>query len=163
MADRIAVMDQGDVLQVAPPAELYEYPNCRFVADFIGKMNLFDGTVAGVRDGRVLVRVGALADQVGDLELPHAAQASGDVGIAVRPEKIRLYGDEPGDEPVRLKARVSEVVYYGDESHVFLETGSGARFAANLKNDSRDTHAGIVSGEEVWVSWRPEDTLVLTS
>lgn len=163
MADRIAVMEQGDVLQIAPPADLYEYPNCRFVADFIGKMNLFDGKVVGVRDGKVVVRVDALADQTGDLVLPHDEQAKGEVGIAVRPEKIRLSVDEPVGKEVRLRVNVTEVVYYGDESHVFLETGNGARFAANLKNESRGTHTGIVSGEEVWISWRAEDTLVLTS
>ena len=163
MADRIAVMEQGDVLQVAPPSELYEYPNCRFVADFIGKMNLFDGRVTGVRDGKVVIHVEAIADQVAELALPHDEKASGEVGIAVRPEKIRLSVEEPGDQPLRLKVKVTELVYYGNESHVFLETTSGARFAANLKNESRDTHSGIVSGEEVWVSWRPEDTLVLTA
>jgi spermidine/putrescine ABC transporter ATP-binding subunit len=57
MADRVAVMSDGDVLQVAPPSELYEYPNCRFVADFIGKMNLFDGHVVGAREGEIVIRV----------------------------------------------------------------------------------------------------------
>jgi spermidine/putrescine ABC transporter ATP-binding subunit len=163
MADRIAVMEQGDVLQVAPPSELYEYPNCRFVADFIGKMNLFDGRVAGVKDGKLVVHVEALADQLGELVLPGGEKASGEVGIAVRPEKIGLSVDEPVERDVRLRMKVTEVVYYGDESHVFLETEGGARFAANLKNESRDTHAAIMSGERVWVSWRAEDTLVLTS
>ncbi len=163
MADRIAVMEQGDVLQVAPPSELYEYPNCRFVADFIGKMNLFDGTVAGIKDGKILIRVDEFADQLSDLVLPHNEHAKGEVGIAVRPEKIRLDENEPEDQQVRLKVKVTEVVYYGDESHLFLESTGGARFAANLKNEARDTHAEIVSGKELWVSWRPEDTLVLSS
>ena len=69
----------------------------------------------------------AIADQLAELALPHDDQASGEVGIAVRPEKIRLSAAEPGEQPVRLRARVSEVVYYGDENHVFLETSGGAR------------------------------------
>ena len=162
MADRIAVMEQGNVLQLAPPAELYEYPNCRFVADFIGKMNLFDGRVAGARDGKVVVRVDALSDHIGDLELPHDGHAQGEVGIAIRPEKLTLSPSEPAGEAVRLKTTVTEVVYYGDENHVFLEAGE-ARFAANMQNVSRGAHTGIVSGQEIWVSWRPEDTLLLTS
>ncbi len=162
MADRIAVMEHGNVLQLAPPAELYEYPNCRFVADFIGKMNLFDGQVVGARDGRVVVRVNALSDRVGDLELPYDGEARGGVGVAIRPEKLRLSSSEPVDEPVRLRTRIMEVVYYGDENHVFLEAGE-AKFTANLQNVSRGAHAGVVRGEDVWISWRQEDTLLLTS
>jgi ABC-type Fe3+/spermidine/putrescine transport system ATPase subunit len=117
----------------------------------------------GVREGKLVIHVDALANQIGDLVLPHNEQAKGDVGIAVRPEKIRLGLSEPDEQSIRLKMKVTEIVYYGDESHVFLETGDGARFAANLKNDSRDAHTGIQSGEEAWISWCPEDTLVLSS
>ena len=126
MADRVAVMNEGSVLQIASPSELYEYPNCRFVADFIGKMNLFDGEVVGTQDGRVVIRAPLLAGQVGDLPLAFDGDAKGDVGIAIRPEKIRLDLEQPDDQSVRLRARVLEVVYYGNESHVFLESPSGA-------------------------------------
>ena len=163
MADRVAVMNKGDVLQVASPTELYEYPNCRFVADFIGKMNLFDAQVVGVEKERVVVRAGPIAAQLGDIAIPFADQAAGEVGIAVRPEKVRLDKVEPKEEPIRLRAKVNEVVYYGNESHVFLQADSGAAITANMKNISRNTHAGIVKDDVLWVSWRPEDTLVLTS
>lgn len=163
MADRVAVMNNGDVLQIAAPTELYEYPNCRFVADFIGKMNLFDGEVVGVKEQQVVVRAGPIASQVGDMTLPFENEAQGEVGIAIRPEKVQLGKVEPKHEPIRLKATVNEVVYYGNESHVFLQTDSGVKITANMKNSSRNTHAGIVKDDELWVSWRPEDTLVLTS
>lgn len=163
MADRVAVMNNGDVLQVAAPTALYEHPNCRFVADFIGKMNLFDGQVVGVKEKQVLVRADSIASQTGDIAIPFEGKAQGEVGIAVRPEKIKLDKVEPKDEPIRLQAKVVEVVYYGNESHVFLTTNSGANITANMKNISRNTHAGIVKDDALWVSWRPEDTLVLTS
>ncbi len=163
MADRIAVMNRGDVLQVATPTELYEYPNCRFVADFIGKMNLFDGQVVGVREKQVVVRAGAIASQIGDITIPFADQAEGEVGIAIRPEKVRLNKLEPKEETIRLQAKVKEVVYYGNESHVFLQTESGAAITADMKNSSRHAHAGIVKDDVLWVSWLAEDTLVLTS
>ena len=163
MADRVAVMNQGDVLQVAPPAELYEYPNCRFVADFIGKMNLFDGQVVGVKDGGIIIRANTIYDDLGDITLPFANEAKGDVGIAIRPEKVQLRIEEPKNEQIRLQAKVVEVAYYGNESHVFLECASGARVTANVENVARDTHAAIAKDDMLWISWRAEDTLVLTS
>ncbi len=131
------------------------------MADFISKMNLFDGEVVGTRDGRVVIRAPLLAGQVGDLPLAFDGDAKGDVGIAIRPEKIRLDLEQPDDQSVRLRARVLEVVYYGNESHVFLESPSGARITANMNNTSRGTHAGIVMDAELWVSWLHEDTLDL--
>jgi spermidine/putrescine ABC transporter ATP-binding subunit len=163
MADRVAVMNDGDVLQVAPPSELYEYPNCRFVADFIGKMNLFDGRVVGARDGDIVIRVESLDKRIDDFTLPFEGSAQGEVGIAIRPEKVRLDKDEPLDQPIRLQAKVADVVYYGNESHVYLESAVGAKISANMKNVSRTTHAGIVKDDMLWISWRPEDTFLLTS
>jgi len=163
MADRVAVMNQGRVLQVAQPSDLYEYPKSRFVADFIGKMNLFDGQVAGVKDRGIVIRIDAVAEQIGDLVLPYKGSAQGTVGIAIRPEKVRLDQEEPPEQPIRLQARVVEVVYYGNESHVFLESDTGVKISVNMKNISRNTHAGIIKDDVLWVSWRPEDTLVLTS
>jgi ABC-type Fe3+/spermidine/putrescine transport system ATPase subunit len=163
MADRVAVMNEGNVLQVASPTELYEYPNCRFVADFIGKMNLFDGQVVGVKEGQVVVRADAITAHIGEISVPFGDEAQGEVGIAIRPEKVKLNSEEPKNEPIRMQAKVVEVVYYGNESHVFLQSASGTNITANVKNTSRNTHAGIVKDDALWVSWRPEDTLVLTS
>ena len=74
MADRIAVMENGVVRQVAPPGELYESPNCRFVADFIGRMNLFSGIVEGHEDVGVLI---VKTEQFGKLTIPHFEKLSG--------------------------------------------------------------------------------------
>ena len=86
MADRIAVMSKGRVEQLATPAELYEYPSNRFVADFIGKTNIFSATVVG-RDG-----VSLLVDvpQLGRMALPFEGDAQGEISLAIRPEKLRL-------------------------------------------------------------------------
>ena len=159
MANRIAVMEAGKVRQIAGPAELYEYPNCRFVADFIGKMNLFEGNVAGLDGDRLLVEVaglGRLGLTAGD------NKASGDVGIAVRPEKVRLGPDKPDGDLVALHGRVSEIAYYGDSSHVFVTDDDGRSITANLQNDSRSTGAPVVVGDRLWCSWKLEDTLLLT-
>ena len=159
MADRIAVMEAGKVRQVAAPAELYEFPNCRFVADFIGKMNLFEGTVSGLSGDQMLIDV----DGLGRLALASQGEASGSVGIAVRPEKIRLLTEAPAEDLVSLRGKVSEVAYYGDTSHVFVTDGAGRTISANLQNEARSVTPSFTVGQELWCAWNPDDSLVLSS
>jgi len=158
MANRIAVMESGRVRQIAPPADLYEFPNCRFVADFIGKMNLFEGKVTGVSGNQIVVESKGL----GRIAVPYSGSAQGDVGIAVRPEKIRLDRAQPEPDRVGLRGRVIELAYYGDESNVFLENETGVTVGVNVANDARKTQAAFSIGDELWISWNPADTLVLT-
>ena len=165
MANRIAVMEAGRVRQVAGPAELYEFPNCRFVADFIGKMNLFTGRIAERRGGEIAVEVEGL----GRLVLPgeeapaeDGAQPGREVGVAVRPEKVRIQREAAPGERVALRGRVSEVAYFGDTSHVYLRLESGQTLSANLQNEARTATPSVSVGEDLWCSWDPRDTLVLS-
>ena len=158
MANRIAVMDRGRVIQVASPAELYEFPNSRFVADFIGKINLLKAQVAGMENGRLLADAAGL----GRVAVPFSGAARSEIGLAVRPEKIKLERAEPADGRLRIRGRVREIAYYGDESHVFIDDGSGLVITANVPNDARTTQGPVAVGDEVWASWAPADTLVLT-
>jgi spermidine/putrescine ABC transporter ATP-binding subunit len=158
MADRIAVMERGRVRQVAAPSELYEFPNCRFVADFIGKMNLFEGKVSGVHNGRLEIDVRGL----NRIAVPYSGAASGDIAIAIRPEKIHLDAQAPDGDRIKLRGRVTELAYYGNESHVYLQNDTGVSMSANLKNAVRTTTSSISIGDELWMSWSPTDTLVLT-
>ena len=135
MANRIAVMESGKVRQIAPPADLYEFPNCKFVADFIGKMNLFEGKVTGVSGDQIVLE----AKGIGRIAVPYSGSAQGNVGIAVRPEKIRLERSQPGADRVCLRGRVTELAYYGDESNVFLENDTGVTINVNVPNEAR-TH-----------------------
>ena len=159
MANRIAVMESGRVRQIAAPAELYEFPNSRFVADFIGKMNLFEGQVSGASGNQIVVD----AKGLGRIAIPYSGSAQGEVGIAVRPEKIRLERSEPGSNRIRLRGRVTEVAYYGDESAVYLEDSSGISVNVNVPNEARSTTPAFAIGDELWLSWSPADTLVLTA
>ena len=156
MADRVAVMEAGKVRQIAPPSELYEFPTSRFVADFIGKMNLFEGQVASSGGGRLEVTISGL----GRLEVPHEGAASGAIGIAVRPEKLRVTLDEPSQPCICFPAVLETVAYHGGESHMFFTTDSGAQLTATVQNDTR-TRTPLKDGERLWVSWIPGDTLVL--
>jgi len=172
MADRIAVMESGKIRQVAGPAMLYEYPSCRFVADFIGKMNLFEGRVVGQAAGQggaqsggfVQVEVGG----VGRLDLPvpegtpaPSGDAAGDLGIAVRPEKVRIHDNSGSEGRVSLHGTVSQVAYYGDTSHVLVTLDSGHTLSAVFQNQARTAASAVQVGQKLWCSWNPQDTLIL--
>ena len=160
MADRIAVMDRGIVRQVAPPAELYEYPRSRFVADFIGKMNLFEGEIRSHNSNQVRVSVAGL----GEISVPaNGATNNAAVGVAIRPEKIKLYRQQPSDGGViAYPAQISNVAYHGSENRVFLTTASGVDFTATIVNSSRqDARSSWQTNESIWLGWAAEDTLLL--
>jgi spermidine/putrescine ABC transporter ATP-binding subunit len=159
MADRIAVMNFGKVSQIAGPAELYEHPATRFVADFIGKVNLIEARVKATKPKALVLA----AKGLGEVEIPHAATAKGEVTLAVRPEKLKISGEEPkGADVISLKSKVRDVAYYGDTSHIIVAAPEGIELSINVQNDSRSGGGQIRQGEDVWVSWSPKDTLVLT-
>jgi len=156
MADRIAVIEHGKLLQVAGPLELYEYPTSRFVADFIGKMNLFEGTNVGSENGFIDILVNGL----GRLHIPCQEPLGDDVGLAVRPEKMLLFAEQPADDYLSFPATVDKVAYQGSETRVFLSNDKGVTFEVSVRNASRETAAEQARGD-LWVAWRPADTLVL--
>ena len=157
MADRIAVMEKGGVRQIAGPEELYEKPHSRFVADFIGKINLIDATVSGTSKAGVT----CLAKGLGRVVVPHEGTASGSVSLAVRPEKLTLSDKAPlSDTDISARGVIRDVAYYGDVSNVFVTCADGLELAVNVQNDR--AAAGLLeNGREVYASWHPSDTLIL--
>jgi spermidine/putrescine ABC transporter ATP-binding subunit len=159
MADRIAVMDQGRILQVAPPDELYESPSCRMVADFIGTMNLFPARVLGVANPGLRLE----AAGIGEFELPAAAAPPGaEVGVAVRPEKVELSREPPASGLIAAHGTVAQVAYFGDYSHVAVETAPDVRITCYHTHRSRREQGAFAAGEACWVSWHPADCILLT-
>ena len=158
MASRIAVMNAGRVSQIASPQELYERPASRFVADFIGKVNLISAKVAGVKGKQVALKAKGLGDVVLSCERP----AKADVMLAVRPERLSLAAAEPKAKGlIKLPAKVRDVAYYGDTSHVIVTARGGLELSVNVQNDARSS-ALISRGQSLWVSFSPDDTLILT-
>lgn len=157
MADRIAVMSAGQVRQVGSPAAIYEQPKSRFVADFIGKVNLLDGEVSGASGDGVTV-----ATKVGAMSLAHDGAASGAVSVALRPEKIRIAksGDLEGD--VHTRGKIAQWAYYGDISNVFVETDAGVTLSVMLQNETRDRVHAMDVGDEVALAWSSQDALLLS-
>jgi spermidine/putrescine ABC transporter ATP-binding subunit len=158
MADRIAVMEKGAVRQIASPEELYEKPHSRFVADFIGKINLIDAEVAGAAKSGL----SCTAKGLGKVTVPHDGNASGKVTLAVRPEKLDLSAKAPPRKnDISIQGQIRDVAYYGDVSNVFVTCAEGLELAVNVQND-RAVGNLLEKGRPVWVSWHPDDTLVLT-
>jgi spermidine/putrescine ABC transporter ATP-binding subunit len=159
MASRIAVMERGAVQQIATPVELYEHPKNRFVADFIGKVNLIDATVTGQKGKAITCD----AKGLGKVELTSASQVGSAIAIAVRPEKLKIGKTEPkSDRILKLQGKVRDVAYYGDTSHVVIEGKDGLDLSVNVQNESREGGSGVERGQKVWVHWAPEDSIVLT-
>ena len=162
VADRIAVMDRGRLIQVAPPAEIYEWPNSRWVADFIGSVNLFEGRVGnddGTIEGTALGRLRA----AGKIN----AEPGATVWLAVRPEKVRLTRYEVGRHEQAaaengVAATVVDIGYLGDLSLYRLRTEAGVALQAAIANTEPLIARGIGWNDKVWLSFAPEATIVLT-
>ncbi len=120
-------------------------------------MNLFEGKVAGLEGDQVLVEVRGL----GRIAVPGHAGLTGSIGIAVRPEKLRLDSGAPADGRIGYRGTVSDVAYHGETSWVFVGDESGHSVLVALQNEARSTTPRVTVGEEIWVSWAPGDTLVL--
>ncbi|HEV3020021.1 MAG TPA: polyamine ABC transporter ATP-binding protein [Burkholderiaceae bacterium] len=159
MADRMAVMSSGQVLQVGRPNEIYETPNCRFVADFIGNVNLFDGTLEEDETDHCIV-----ATPHGRFYIGHGI--TGVLGqsltVALRPEKIELQIEPPADTSVNcLHGRVAERAYFGASSLYRIQLDTGMRLQVSVPNTER--HSGLMAvGSEVYATCAPDSMVVLT-
>ena len=161
LATRIAVMDRGQVLQVGTPAEIYEFPRSRFVADFVGTTNLFEGTVSACEAGIITVRcaeVGSelLVDDAGSFSVGQR------VWVALRPEKVRL-GKQPmnGTRINQLRGTVWELGYLGNRSTYQIKTTSGKLLTVFAQNERRTSEVAIDWSDEVFVSWSADAAVVL--
>lgn len=162
MSTRIGVMEDGRIRQVGIPTEVYEYPNSRFVADFIGEMNIFEGYVIEDEADHVLV---SSPDAGCDLYVSHSASApvGAQVAVAIRPEKVRIAREPFPSNRNTAKGTVHEIAYLGDVSvyHVMLE--SGKKMLATIANQFRLTERPINWDDDVYLTWRPESGVVLTA
>jgi spermidine/putrescine transport system ATP-binding protein len=156
MSDRVAVMNAGRIEQIGPPAEIYERPTSRFVAEFIGRMNLFPGRVA--RDGGNLVVRTAEGPTLA-LPLPPGATDGAAVNVAVRPERARIFLDAPPAGSFAARGRIDQILYLGSTREIRLRLGSGARVTVEATNTGGD--AGFAPGDAAWFVAPPEACLVL--
>jgi putrescine transport system ATP-binding protein len=162
LSTRIAVMNRGQVVQVGTPSEIYEFPQNRFVADFIGTTNLFEGTVnEGAMPGHVVVRSAeAGCDLI--VDDPGRFGHGQRVWVSLRPEKIRLSKDPvPGAAANQIKGMVWELGYLGNRSTYRIKTESGKLITVFAQNDQRTSEWSIDWSDEVYLSWTANCAVVL--
>ena len=154
MASRIAVMDKGKVAQIGSAAEIYERPDSRFVADFVGAVNLFDGTLMAAFNALALAVPGidAPVPPPGDVDLPEGTA----VVLAVRPEKLRLADRRP--DGIAIAVTVASINYQGGVSIVHLTSATGQMLKAQMASAAA---TGYERGAAVWASWDPADAVVI--
>jgi putrescine transport system ATP-binding protein len=161
LASRIAVMAQGRVAQVGTPGEVYEFPKNRYVADFVGNINLIDGRVVRVHGERVDLRCDSIgAELSAHCTEPVAPDAS--LCLAVRPEKITLTREAPapGDRNV-LKGVVWDLGYFGDQSLYRIKLPSGTVLQVSAQNQRRSATHSVEWDDQVYLSWDLSSTIVL--
>jgi putrescine transport system ATP-binding protein len=161
LASRIAVMDRGRVVQVGTPSEIYEFPQSRFVADFVGTTNLFEGPVTECAPGLITVSCeeAGCALTVDDVGRFTAGQR---VWVALRPEKIRLTKQPVSGERVnQLRGMVWELGYLGNRSTYQIKTLSGKLVTVFAQNERRTSEWTIDWSDEVYVSWDASAALLL--
>ena len=161
VADRIGVMNQGRLVQVAPPRTLYEAPNSRWIAGFVGDINMVEGQVTARENGAITVAAPA-AGQI----VAASATTAKSVCIAIRPEKIVLSRIEGGAMPGKINtfgATLRDVSYLGGVSMVRIALDAGAELRAAVPNASRSTADDFVAGQRVTASFAPSDCVVLES
>jgi putrescine transport system ATP-binding protein len=164
VSDRIAVMDHGKLVQVASPAEIYEFPSSRYVADFIGDVNFMAGKVSAVTDGGVEIRDDTLSCSIAaHLEHP-GTKVGDDVWLAIRPEKMRISLDEPGDTATNcVSGEVWDIGYLGGVSVYHVKLANGNVVKSTVTNQTRLVERPIGWEDKVWLTWPHDAGVVLTA
>ena len=172
LSSRMGVMNHGQIVQVGTPTDIYEFPATRFVADFIGSVNMFEGKL--IEDEPDFVRIHS-ADLGGVIYVNHGISSAPDatVWVAVRPEKINIsrrppdppggtHQPEAGQGENVVRGTVKEIAYMGDMSIYLVRIESGRTIRVTIPNVARHTEDRITWDETVYVSWHAESPVVLT-
>ena len=164
MASRIAVMSEGRLLQVGAPVDVYETPATRLVADFIGNVNLMDGSITIDEADHVEI---VCADVVHRVDHGVTGYLGQTVTVALRPEKIHLSREAPATDGVaparnQVQGVVKAQSYFGGFTVYHLALASGATLKVNVENETRHRDAAPRQGDTVWARWLASSQVVLT-
>jgi len=162
LSTRIAVMHKGALIQSGTPKEIYEYPVNRYVADFFGTINLFEGNVSRIDDKTMEVECKEIRTTL--KAFPSETTRANDLlTIAVRPEKISISKESPeGEDLSILKGIVWDLGYYGNLSIYRVRTESGKVIQVSAQNRIRSAERVLEWDEEVYLSWDIQSSVVLT-
>jgi putrescine transport system ATP-binding protein len=160
VAHRMAVMDRGRIVQVGAPAQIYEQPNSRYVASFVGDVNLIEGRLVATGAG------GSLIDSAAGVKLATSQRVDAATGetvwVALRPEKLRVATTPPAASQNCVGGRVAEIAYLGNLSIYKVRLDNGFVIKAQLPNLTRVVERPIGIDDRVWLSWTPDAGVVLT-
>jgi putrescine transport system ATP-binding protein len=161
LATRIGVMNYGEIVMVGEPTEIYEFPNSRFVAGFIGSVNMVEGVVTEDEPDHVRIRSAEIG---GDIYVGHGVDCAPDqvLWFAIRPEKILLSRDRPDGDANVVHGKVEDIAYLGDMSVFQVMLDTGKRFRVTKANSVRGDTEAIKWEEEVWLHWGDTSGSVLT-
>ena len=163
LASRIGVMDRGRIVQTGTPGEIYEYPDNRFVADFVGSVNLFEGHIVEQNDHYVRIRASD-ADCTLCISCDVTASPSERLWVAVRPEKIAISRAAPADTRENCVSGVVEgIAYLGDMSVFKVKLACGKSLKVTQPNLIRHSAERIAWDERVWLSWHATSGVVLSA
>jgi len=162
MSDRIAVMSKGRIQQMGTPVEIYERPANRFVADFIGESNFFEGKIKSLSKDEARVFVPELNAELVGLPVSAGLVKGEDVVVSIRPEKIRITDKKSTLSQNCFRGKITNSVYIGSDTHVYLDMNGKTLKVWELNMISRlDPKSFYMVGQEVWLMLMPENTLVL--
>jgi putrescine transport system ATP-binding protein len=161
MATRIGVMHDGKILQTGTPHKVYEYPNCRRTAEFIGTVNIFSGTVIENSADHVVINAPELDREI-FVDHGISGSAGTAVWVAVRPEKMVINTAPPSGEYNHARGKVEDIAYIGGLSVYHVKTQSGMTIRATLANVDRLAEDPLTWNDEVNLSWQPSAAVVLT-
>ena len=152
VASRVAVMDEGRLMQVSTPADLYEWPNSVYVADFIGDVNLIKGRASPLGDDRYRIDwADGQAPLAGTSAAPFTEGQA--CHLAIRPEKVAISADKPAEADNAVQGRVLDIAYLGNLSTYHVELKSGQVIKAQTANTRRIARRSFTWEDPVWLSW----------
>ena len=161
MSDRIAVMNEGKVLEVGAPTQLYDRPKTHFVAGFLGSMNFFDGQIKDIADTVAQVEtehLGLISVKKGDLPIASGKK----VVVGIRPENVAVSTDQIQGDTNSVKGRIDNAAFLGDRSHIYVSVNGGSSTVLTLMQNLKGA-ASQISGQEndVWLNWNYDAGILL--
>ncbi len=161
VASRVAVMDEGRLVQVATPDRIYETPETVYVADFIGDVNIIEGTAAPDGDQTHVIWAEGHDPIIGSTD--RAFERGQQVFYAIRPEKVAISANRPEDAVNAVKGKILDIAYLGNLSTYHVELPTGHIIKAQTANTRRIARRAYTWEDEVWLSWTGTAGILLES
>lgn len=161
LSTRIGVMNEGRIVQVGTPGEIYEFPGTRFVAEFIGSVNMFDGRISVDEPDHVVIS----SEQAGcDILIDHgiATAPGAGVSVAIRPEKISMARQAPGESTNVTRGVIEEIAYMGGLSIYQVKLDSGHMVRVTQPNLFRQPEDTFTWEDTVYLGWHSSSPVVLS-